>query len=163
MSAPPQVVSTDAAADEISFLDVNVPMYAAGQPHRYRDACAWILQEVADDRLAVAIDVEIVQEILYRFGALQRWDDAIRLSQSVLELVPNVHSVEPSDVHTAIELFRRYAPLGVQARDVIHAAVMQHRGLTRIISTDQHFDRIEGLIRLDPLTLYDARDASEGE
>ena len=49
------------------------------------------------------------------------------------------------------------------ARYVIHAAVMQRHGLTRIISTDQHFDHIEGLTRLDPLTLYDARDASEGE
>ena len=157
MSAPPQGVPTDTAAHQVVFLDVNVPMYAAGQPHRYRDACIWILQEVADDRLAVAIDVEIVQEILYRFGALRRWDDAVRLSQNVLDLVPKVHSVESSDVHAAIDLFRRYAPLGVQARDVIHAAVMQHHGLTRIISTDQHFDHIEGLTRLDPVALYDAQ------
>ena len=132
-------------------------MYAAGQPHRYRDACAWVLAEVAHERLAVAIDVEIIQEILYRFGALQRWDDAVRLAQSLLDLVPTVYAVGPTDARVAIELFQRYAPLDVPARDVIHAAIMRQHGLTHIISTDQHFDLIEGLTRLDPIALADTR------
>ena len=149
-------------ADGTAFLDVNVPMYAAGQPHRYRDACIWLLQEVVEERLTVATDVEILQEILYRFGALQRWDDGVRLAQGVLDVVPTVYPVEASDARAAIELFGRYGPLGVQARDVIHAAVMRHRGLTRIISTDRHFDFIEGLTRLDPLDLYGARGIVDG-
>ena len=40
------------------------------------------------------------------------------------------------------------------ARDVIHVAVMQNNGLTEIISTDAHFDLIEGITRLDPKTLF---------
>ena len=146
-----------------AFLDVNVPMYAAGQPHRYRDACTWVLEEVAHERLAVAIDVEIIQEILYRFGALQRWDVAVRLSQSLLDLVPTVYPIQPTDARIAIELFQRYAPRGVQARDVIHAAVMQQHGLTHIISTDQHFDLIEGLTRLDPIVLASSDQVSTPE
>jgi predicted nucleic acid-binding protein len=43
----------------------------------------------------------------------------------------------------------------VKARDLIRAAVMGHHGLTQIISTDAHFDQIEGIIRLDPQRLYD--------
>ena len=35
--------------DGLFFLDVNVPMYAAGKPHKA--ACAWVLTEVANARL----------------------------------------------------------------------------------------------------------------
>lgn len=39
-------------------------------------------------------------------------------------------------------------------RNIIHAAVMQHNGVSRIISTDKHFDQIDGVSRLDPQKLY---------
>ena len=37
--------------DGLFFLDVNVPMYAAGKPHAYKATCAWVLTEVANARL----------------------------------------------------------------------------------------------------------------
>jgi predicted nucleic acid-binding protein len=37
---------------------------------------------------------------------------------------------------------------------VIHVAVMRSNGLSQIISTDVHFERFEGITRLDPLHLF---------
>jgi predicted nucleic acid-binding protein len=51
---------------------------------------------------------------------------------------------------TAVSLFAHYAPQVVKARDVLHTAVMHNHQLTHIISTDQHFDQIDGITRLDP-------------
>jgi predicted nucleic acid-binding protein len=48
----------------LHFLDVNIPMYAAGKDHRSRAACVYVMQEIAEGRLIVAIDTEIIQEIL---------------------------------------------------------------------------------------------------
>jgi predicted nucleic acid-binding protein len=137
-----------------ALLDVNVPMYAAGRPHRYKEACLWVLAEVAKGRLAAAMDAEAVQEILYRHGALQRWDLAAQIVTELLEVVPMVYPITAADARLAVTLFQRYAPRGVQSRDLIHAAVMQNNGITEIISTDAHFDQIEGITRLDPLQLY---------
>lgn len=39
---------------------------------------------------------------------------------------------------------------GVQARDIIHVAVMMINNLPQIISTDTHFDKIQGVRRYDP-------------
>ena len=138
------------------FLDVNVPMYAAGRPHPYREACIWILGEIADGRLAAAIDTEIIQEILYRYGALQEWEAAAEMASSLLELVPVVLPVTVSEAETAVALFAQYAPLGVTARDVLHVAVMQSHGLTQIVSTDGHFDQIPAVERLDPREFFAA-------
>ncbi len=52
--------------EDVVFVDVNVPMYAAGKPHVYKEACVWLLTEIGDGRLSAAIDAEIFQVILYR-------------------------------------------------------------------------------------------------
>lgn len=150
-------------SDDIILLDVSVPMYAGGQEHPLKPACTWIMQEAAEGRLNVAIDTETIQEVLYRYGALQRWDIATTMAASLLDLVPAVYPVLPADARRAIELFRDYAPLGVKARDVLHAAIMKNNGLLQIISTNHHFDRIEGITRLDPQVLFSQAQRKERE
>jgi len=138
----------------LAFLDVNVPMYAAGTDHPYRDACRWIMTEIAEERRDVAIDVEIIQEILHRYGALGRHAEAVTVSNDVIAIVPSVFAITLADVQAAVELFRQYAPRGLQARDVLHLAVMLNNGLTDIISADGHFDLVPGIQRFDPIDLY---------
>lgn len=136
------------------FLDVNVPMYAAGRAHPHKESCVWVLTEIANGRLDTIIDAEIIQEILYRYGAIQQWQIGVQMARNLLELVPTVLPVTVSDMQTAVSLFAQYAPQGVKARDVVHTAVMHTHQLTHIISTDTHFDQIEGIIRLDPQDLF---------
>ena len=140
--------------DSIALLDVNIPMYAAGQAHPSKEACVWIMTQIAEGKLAAAIDAEIIQEILYRYGALQRWDIAVAMATNLLKIVPTVYPIVTADVQLTVELFERYAPQGVKARDLIHASVMHHNGLSQIISTDKHFDQIAEVTRLDPQELY---------
>ena len=143
-----------------ALLDTAVAMYAAGTPHAYRDACQWVMTEIAQGRMQVVIDIEVIQEILHRYGALGRYADAVSMAKDLMTLVPQVLPVDAGDVQTAVTLFQQYAPQGVRSRDVIHAAIMQKHGLTQIVSTDVHFDLIAGLTRLDPIVLYQASQAT---
>jgi len=129
-------------------------MYAAGRWHRYREACVWVMTEVTERRIEGAVDTEIIQEILYGYGAFQRRNMAVTLATSVLDLVPLVHAVTADDARVAVSLFEPYAPQVAKARDVLHVAVMRRHGPARIISCDGHFDTIEGIERLAPLALY---------
>lgn len=139
------------------FLDVNVPMYAAGKPHAFKEACVWLLTQIADGVIVAAIDTEIIQEILYRYGALQEWKVATTMATNLLELVPVVYPVTADDIKLTVALFQQYGPKGVRARDLIHVAVMRNHGLGQIISTDAHFDLIAGIRRIDPMQLYAKR------
>ncbi len=49
-----------------SLLDTAVPMYAAGASHPYRDACQWVMTQIATGAMQVLIDAEVIQEILHR-------------------------------------------------------------------------------------------------
>ena len=136
------------------FLDVNVPMYAAGKEHPYKAACVYVLTEIANGRLDAVISTEIIQEILYRFGALGQAQVGVQMASNLMNLVPDVLPVTVEDMQTAVALFAEYGPKGVKARDVVHTAVMQNHQLTHIISTDKHFDQIEGITRVDPQTMF---------
>ncbi len=136
------------------LLDVNVPMYAAGKAHPYKESCVWVLTEIANGRLDVVMDSEIVQEVLYRYGAIQQWQVGVQIAESLLDLIPVMLPVTAKDMKTAISLCAQYAPKGVKARDLLHTAVMHNHQLTHIISTDRHFDQITGITRLDPQTLW---------
>ena len=142
---------------QLVFIDVNIPMYAAGQPHAYKESCTWIMQEIASGQISAVIDVEIVQEILYRFGALKRWDLAISMAAAVLDIIPVVLPVTLVEARLSILLFEQYARGGITARDVIHTAVMQNNAIKEIISTDEHFDKVDSLTRVDPLRLFESR------
>lgn len=137
------------------FLDVNVPMYAAGKAHPYKESCVWVLTEVANGHLDAVISSEIIQEILYRYGALGQAKVGVQMAQNLMDLVPTVLPVTVEDMQTAVSLFAQYAPQGVKARDVVHTAVMQTHQLTHIISTDKHFDQFKGIIRVDPFTFLE--------
>lgn len=137
------------------FLDVNVPMYAAGRDHPYKECCVWVMTEIANERISTAIDVEIIQEILHRYGALDQWGIAVTMATRLLELVPIVYPVRIEDARSAVGMVEQYAPRGIKARDLLHAAVMLNNGLREVISTDAHFDGIQGVTRIDPRELFE--------
>ena len=137
-----------------ALLDTAVPMYAAGTPHPYRDACQWVMTQIASGAVQVVIDAEVIQEILHRYGALGRYADAVTMAKDLMTLVPEILPVTAADMQTAVKVFLQYASRGMRARDAIHAAIMQNHGLTHIISSDAHFDLVAGLTRLDPIVLH---------
>lgn len=139
---------------EFVFLDVNIPMYAAGTEHELKIPCRWIMEEVVEGHLQACIDTEIIQEILYRYGAIHQWKIGARIASNLLDIIPTIYSVTPDDSDHTIELFEVLGPQGIPARDCIHAAVMKMHGISKILSTDRHFDSIGGVSRMDPLEYY---------
>lgn len=142
---------------QLSLLDVNVPMYAAGGEHPCRASCAWVMEEIAAGRLEAAIDTGIIQEVLYRYGALRHWQIGASIARELMAIVSRIYPVREEDVRSAVELLAEYGPRGVTARDAIHVAIMRSQGLSQIISTDAHFDQFKSVIRLDPRHLFEAR------
>jgi predicted nucleic acid-binding protein len=109
------------------------------------------MHEIAEGRLSAAIDTEIVQEALYRFGSEGKPKIGVEMARGLLDLVDVVYPVTLPESRLSIELFERYAGRGVTARDALHAAVMLSNRIRRIVSADRHFDQIDGIERMDPM------------
>ena len=73
-------------------------MYATGGESPYRAACRRLLRDITEERLHVVIDAEIIQEILYRYSALRRWETGLTMAASLLQIVPKVLPVRREDM-----------------------------------------------------------------
>ena len=128
------------------FIDSNVPMYLIGAPHPHKETVRRMLETsiARGDRLVT--DAEVFQEILHRYFAIHR-PDAIQAAFDALHgVVDQVFSVELGDVEQAKALMLTVKSLS--ARDAVHAAIMQRRGVRRLMSLDAGIDVLPWVERI---------------
>jgi predicted nucleic acid-binding protein len=136
--------------DTIYFIDANVPMYAHGRHHPYRRPCQRVLTLLARGEISGVTDSAVHQEIIYRYLSLERAHEAQQVSSDFLTLVPGILPFTRREVEKMIDLTAIHAAL--PTRDLVHLAIMINHDLTHIISVDTHFDQVEEIKRVDPLT-----------
>jgi predicted nucleic acid-binding protein len=129
------------------FIDSNIPMYAAGKPHRNREPCLRFLKRVQSGEIEGSTSTEVLQEILYRYSALRRRDVAAQVYDLFVEICPTVLDVTLADTDLARDLLLEGT--GISARDAVHAAVMRNHGIDRIATFDVGFDDVSGITRID--------------
>ncbi len=138
----------------MKLLDTNVIVYAVGRPHRYKQPCARLLQEVADGVGDYGIDTELLQEILYLYTARGERELGLSTCSDLLLMFPAPLPITREEIALAHGLLRRYPSL--LPRDAIHAATVRANHLEGIVSADRVFDAIDDFCRFDPLALYPA-------
>jgi predicted nucleic acid-binding protein len=130
----------------VIFIDSNIPMYLIGAAHPFKDAARRLLELAVTRGDRLVTDAEVLQEILHRYHAIRRPDAIQPAFDALLGVVDEVYPIEQLDVEQAKALLLTPAPLS--ARDAVHVAVMRRRGLSRVMSFDEGFDRIEWIDRL---------------
>lgn len=119
------------------FVDTNVFMYAVGRDHPLRSPARDFFENSLERKDRLVTSAEVMQELLHAYlpvGRVATLDAALTLARSLTES----WTVEPADVVHARSLHNRHPGLG--ARDLLHLACCQRRGVTRI----QTFDRTLG-------------------
>jgi len=131
------------------FIDTNIIMYAYGNNHKYKESCIRILRFVALNEIFGIVNVEVFQEIIYRYASIGKKTEGIEIAKNILKIAQATEPVEKEDIQIALDVFEKYNSLG--ARDALHLATMIKTGLRYIISADKHFDKIKEIQRIDPL------------
>ena len=89
------------------FIDANVPIYAAGGDHPYKEPCARILRMAAEEPQPFVTDSEVLQELMHRYLAYLEAPTSQRpLPTSLTWNSPHLPSPRPySYVHSSIFRF----------------------------------------------------------
>jgi predicted nucleic acid-binding protein len=130
----------------VIFIDSNIPMYLVGAPHPKKAESQILLERLTAAGERLATDAEVLQEILHRYTAIDRRSAIEPAMKLTLDLVDEVFPIEKADVLRASEITRSHSSLS--ARDSVHIAVMERRGVQSILSFDADFDRWPGLRRI---------------
>ena len=136
----------------VAFVDANIPIYAAGRDHQYKESCARVIRVIANNPTHFITDAEVLQELMHHYLRTHRWAigrEIFRRFETLLQ--GRIEPTYPEDVSRAARL----ADQGnhSSSRDLVHASVMRRYGTSLCISADTDFDRIPGIRRLDPMHL----------
>ena len=119
------------------FVDTNVIMYAVGRAHPLQDpAREFFAEHLRSAGPPLCTSAEVLQELMHAYlpvGRTTTLDAALNLVESAIEVT---WSLEPEDVVLARGLALERPSL--TARDLIHVACCQRRGVRKI----KTFDRV---------------------
>lgn len=122
-------------------------MYAAGREHPLRQPAHAVLASIGGGALAAVTDVEVLQEILYRYLSLGQREFGFAIFDEFTELMRGkVLPLEVDEVARARALAAEHPQL--EPRDLVHLAVMERNGVAEIVSADRHFDGLPGITRI---------------
>jgi len=127
-------------------------LYAVGAEHHLKAPCSAILRALGAGTLDATTSTEVVQEVLFVICRRGMKDAAVQAATGVLSLFPHVLPVTGQDMLLACDIYGRTDK--IPPRDAVHAATMINNGLVAIISADRDFDRIDGLVRMDPADMH---------
>ena len=96
-----------------TYIDANIPIYAAGSEHPYREPCIRVLAAVNDNPEVFVTDAEVFQGVRHHYLRTERWE--------------------------ACQLTKEHRSLN--SRDLLHLAVMYRLGVTGIVTADADFGR----------------------
>ncbi len=128
------------------FIDSNIPMYLVGVSHQHKERSLILVTKLIRDEEVLVTDVEVYQEILHRYTAINRpdaIDEAFDLMDSIVDDVIGFGLAEIRSARAIIDAVPR-----LSARDALHVAIMRGAGITRILSFDSGFDRCPGIARI---------------
>jgi uncharacterized protein len=130
----------------VIFVDSNIPMYLIGAEHPRKSRAQLLLQTAVAQGERLVTDAEVLQEILHRYAAIQRLDAIQPAFDALLGVVDEVFAIEATDVDLAKDVL--LGGMSLTARDALHIAVLERRGVEKVMSFDADFDRRPGLTRL---------------
>jgi predicted nucleic acid-binding protein len=122
-------------------------MYVAGREHPNRGPARAFLARVKSGEVEGCTSAKVLQEILYRYAALQRRDLAHEVYDIFVEICPVVFDVTLADADRALQVLSEFEHLS--ARQAVHAAVMLNQGVDWIATFDGGFDGVPGVKRAE--------------
>lgn len=130
------------------LVDANVFMYAAGAPHDFKLPSLKFLHDAARMERICCINAEILQEILHRYRAINRWEEGREVYHLAKKIIPTVEPIGGEILDKTVELMDTYPHL--MARDCLHVAHCILADLEGICSFDQDFDTVQEVRRIEP-------------
>ena len=121
-------------------------MYLIGVDHPNKYRAQTVLEQVIAQRERLVSDVEVLQEILHRYVAINRREAIQPAFDALFGLVDEIFPVEVSHLRRAKDIVSNSTT--ISARDALHLAVMAHHKVDTILSFDRGFDTHQNIVRI---------------
>jgi predicted nucleic acid-binding protein len=129
-------------------LDTTVLVYAKGADHELRDSCRSLVAAIADGRVEATASVEVIQEFVHVRARRRGRVDAASLGRDYVDLLTPLLPISGSELRAGLALFESATGLG--ASDAVLAAGAIAAGAAALVSADDGFAAVPGLVHVVP-------------
>jgi len=128
----------------VLYIDSNIFIFAAMDKDRLGKDCRKIIGLINNGKLSCAASFLVIDEVLWVLKKNVGKDDAIKIAKAMLSMPIRWIDVDRSVMLKMMDIYQRTT---LDPRDTIHVSSMKEMGLSEIISEDDDFDKVEGIIR----------------
>lgn len=129
-------------------VDTTVLVYAVGGEHPLRDPCRRLVAGVGAGIVDAITTIEVIQEFVHIRAGRRSRTDATGHGRSYARLLAPLLRPTVEDLVDGLSLFQSDARLG--AFDAVLAAAAVARGADALVSADEAFAHVPGLVHLVP-------------
>jgi predicted nucleic acid-binding protein len=135
----------------VIVLDTTVLVYAIGAEHPLRDPCRRLVDAIGAGHVEATTTVEVIQELVHVRARRRSRADAARQGRSCAALLAPLIRPTSEDLADGLALFEAHDGLG--AFDAVLAASALARGADALVSADEAFAVVPGLVTLGPMSV----------
>ncbi|MBX3071667.1 MAG: type II toxin-antitoxin system VapC family toxin [Thermomicrobiales bacterium] len=133
------------------FIDTNTFVYLlTGSPADRAERVRALFVDIEGGLVEATTSESVIAEVVYVLSSKANFGLPRRIvARSIRDilLVDGLIVPEAGRIHAATQW---YESTRLDWVDCLAVAQMQHQGITEIASYDRHFDRIEGIVRVEP-------------
>ena len=130
-----------------AFIDSNIPMYLIGADHPNKFRAKVLIEKLIAEKAHLITDVEVFQEILHRYTAINRRDAIQPCFDMLSGIIDTKVSIDEKLIEKTKSLVLEYN--NISARDALHIAAMKENDCSTIVSFDSGFDCISNIDRIE--------------
>ena len=133
------------------YLDTNIIIYAIENHTKYGEACKKVLLDIETNKIKVSSSILVLVEVINVLTKINKV-----LKDKRLDIKQNVEAILSLPIiwfDLNFFIIKKASEYGynISGVDYIHLASMYVNGITKIISADEEFDKIEFIKRIAPL------------
>ena len=133
------------------FLDANVILrFLTRDDPEKAERCKELLQRVDQGELELTTSESIIAEVVYVLSSRRLYGLTPERIRSLLLPIIALRGLRLPSRQCYLRALDIYATHGIDFEDALAVAHMERRGITQILSYDEHFDRVEGIERREP-------------
>jgi uncharacterized protein len=132
----------------VIVLDTTILVYAKGADHPLRDPCRELLRAIERGSVVATTTAEAIQEFAHVRARRRDREDAAELARAYVDVLAPLLVIEEDHLREGLRLFERHPELG--SFDAVLAAAAIAMGAEALVSADQAFSVVEGLLHVDP-------------
>lgn len=135
--------------EPIYFLDSSTLIHAIDKSAEYQKECLDIINKVAKGIINVATSLETLEETLFILSKLASLSTALRVTHDYLKMTKiKKYEVTLTVFENALEIME-ITSLN-RPKDAINVATMLAHGISKIVSEDKEYDKVNLIQRVHP-------------